>query len=97
MFALPRGHRYARRKSLSFAEMNGENMLLMPDIGFWNFVCRDKMPDFPLPGAERPLQIRIRLESGIKEASHKAAHSYKMHTTIGLNLTGVLILVAGNG
>ena len=44
MFALPKGHRYVRRKSLSFAEMNGENMLLMPDIGFWSFV-KDKMPD----------------------------------------------------
>lgn len=45
MFALPRGHRYARRKSLSFAEMNGENMLLMPDIGFWDFVRTEKMPN----------------------------------------------------
>mgnify|MGYP000561933284 CR=1 FL=1 len=44
MFALPKGHKYARRKALSFSEMNGENMLLMPDIGFWSFV-RDKMPD----------------------------------------------------
>lgn len=44
MFALPKGHRYARRKRLSFADMNGENMLLMPDIGFWSFVM-DKMPD----------------------------------------------------
>lgn len=45
LFALPRGHRYARRKSLTFAEMNGENMLLMNDIGFWNFVRTEKMPD----------------------------------------------------
>ncbi len=45
MFALPKGHRYARRKNLSFAEMNGENMLLMNDIGFWNFVRTEKMPD----------------------------------------------------
>lgn len=44
MFALPKGHRFARRKSISFSEMNGENMLLMPDIGFWSFV-RKKMPD----------------------------------------------------
>ena len=44
MFALPKGHRYAKRKKLSFSDMNGENMLLMPDIGFWNFVM-DKMPD----------------------------------------------------
>lgn len=45
MFALPKSHKYARRKSLSFAEMNGENMLLMSDIGFWNFVRTEKMPD----------------------------------------------------
>lgn len=44
MFALPQGHRYAGRKQLSFSDMNGENMLLMPDIGFWNFV-KEKMPD----------------------------------------------------
>lgn len=44
MFALPHGHKFVKRKKLSFADMNGENMLLMPDIGFWNFV-RDKMPD----------------------------------------------------
>ena len=25
--------------------MNGENMLLMNDIGFWNFVRTEKMPD----------------------------------------------------
>lgn len=45
MFALPKGHRFIRRKSLSFAEMNGENMILMNDIGFWNFVPTEKMPD----------------------------------------------------
>lgn len=46
MFALPKGHRYAKRKSLTFSEMNGENMLLMNDIGFWKFVhSSKKMPD----------------------------------------------------
>lgn len=44
MFALPENHKYSNRKKLSFSDMNGENMLLMPDIGFWNFV-REKMPD----------------------------------------------------
>lgn len=43
MFALPKGHRYARRKSLSFAEMNGENMILMNNIGFWNYVHAETM------------------------------------------------------
>lgn len=45
LFSLPQGHRYAGRKSLSFSEMNGETMLLMSDIGFWNFVRSEKMPD----------------------------------------------------
>ena len=45
MFALPKGHRFIRRKSLSFSEMNGEDMILMNDIGFWNFVRTEKMPD----------------------------------------------------
>ena len=44
-FALPKGHKYAKRKSLSFQEMNGENMLLMSGIGFWDFLHREKMPD----------------------------------------------------
>lgn len=45
MFSLPQNHKYAKRKNLSFSEMNGENMLLMSDIGFWDFVKTDKMPD----------------------------------------------------
>lgn len=45
LFALPKGHRFARRKSLSFKEMNGENMILMNGIGFWNFIRTEKMPD----------------------------------------------------
>lgn len=44
MFSIPKNHKYARRKSLTFSEMNGENMLLMSDIGFWSFV-EAKMPD----------------------------------------------------
>ena len=45
MFALPKGHRFAGGKSLSFAEMDGENMILMNDIGFWDFVRTEKMPN----------------------------------------------------
>lgn len=44
MFSLPKKHKYVKRKSLTFEEMNGENMLLMSDIGFWSFV-KNKMPD----------------------------------------------------
>lgn len=44
-FALPPGHRFAGRESLSFTEMNGETIILMDNIGFWNFVRTEKMPD----------------------------------------------------
>ena len=44
-FLLPKRHRFARRKHLSVSEMNGENMLLFQDIGFWHDLVVDKMPD----------------------------------------------------
>ena len=39
-FSLPKGHKYARRKSLSFQEMNGENMLLMSETFSTGKKCR---------------------------------------------------------
>ena len=45
MFLLPKKHRFAMRKSLSLAEMNGENMLLFSEIGFWADIVKNKMPD----------------------------------------------------
>ena len=45
MFLLPKKHKFARRKSLKLAEMNGENMLLFARIGFWEDIVRKKMPD----------------------------------------------------
>lgn len=45
MFLFPKGHRFARRRSLSLQEMNGENMLLFSEIGFWADIVRRKMPD----------------------------------------------------
>lgn len=45
LFCLPKKHRLAGRKSLSLADMNGENMLLFQDIGFWYDLVSEKMPD----------------------------------------------------
>jgi DNA-binding transcriptional LysR family regulator len=45
MFLLPKSHKYAHRKSLSLAEMNGENLLLYSEIGFWADLVRKAMPD----------------------------------------------------
>lgn len=44
MFFLPKKHRFAKRKSLSMAEMDGENMLLFSEIGFWHDITIEKMP-----------------------------------------------------
>ncbi len=43
-FALPPHHRYKNRKTLSFADINGEPILIFHKIGFWNLV-REKLPD----------------------------------------------------
>lgn len=45
MFFLPKNHKYAKRKSLTLAEMNGENMLLFSEIGFWRDIVTEMMPD----------------------------------------------------
>lgn len=45
MFFLPNKHRFAKRKSLTMEEMNGENMLLFSDIGFWQELVMKMMPD----------------------------------------------------
>lgn len=45
MFFLPKKHRLAKRKALTMAEMNGENMLLFSEIGFWHDIVVKMMPD----------------------------------------------------
>lgn len=43
-FVLPENHRFAKRKSISLREMDGENMLLFSDIGFWYDLVTSQMP-----------------------------------------------------
>lgn len=45
MFFLPEGHPLADRKTLRLSDMNGENLLLFSDIGFWAEIVRRMMPD----------------------------------------------------
>lgn len=45
MFNLPKAHRFAKRQSLALSEMNGENMIVMPNTGFWEELVIKKMPD----------------------------------------------------
>lgn len=43
-FVLPKSHRFAKRKFISLSEMDGENMLLFSDIGFWHDLVATHMP-----------------------------------------------------
>ncbi len=41
---VPKEHHLAHCKSLTFEELNGFNCLLLSQIGFWDKLCREKMP-----------------------------------------------------
>lgn len=41
---VPPDHTLAQRPSLTFAEINGFNFLLRTELGFWDTLCREKMP-----------------------------------------------------
>ena len=44
-FSLPFDHRLANKKSISLKDMDGEKMLLMSNIGFWNQMHQRTMPN----------------------------------------------------
>lgn len=44
MFCLPKNHRFAARESLRFSDMDGENMLLYHNVGFWQEVIDKMLP-----------------------------------------------------
>ena len=43
-FCVPKNHELARYKELSFQIINGFNFLLRSELGFWDTICRKKMP-----------------------------------------------------
>lgn len=44
-FSLPHDHPLANKESISLKEMDGEKMLLMSNIGFWNHMHKTTMPN----------------------------------------------------
>ena len=42
--SVPPGHELAGHKTLTFADINGFNFLLRTELGFWDTLCREKMP-----------------------------------------------------
>ncbi len=43
-FSLPKKHRLAQRKSISFSEMDGETFIIASEIGFWDGVHKKNLP-----------------------------------------------------
>ena len=41
---VPPGHDLAKHDALTFADINGFNFLLRTELGFWDTLCREKMP-----------------------------------------------------
>ena len=41
---VPPEHELAKHKALTFADINGFNFLLRTELGFWDTLCREKMP-----------------------------------------------------
>lgn len=41
---VPQEHELAKHPALTFAEVNGFNFLLRSELGFWDALCREKMP-----------------------------------------------------
>ena len=42
--SVPPDHELAGHKTLTFADINGFNFLLRTELGFWDTLCREKMP-----------------------------------------------------
>lgn len=41
---VPADHELAKKQTLTFAEINGFNFLLRTELGFWDTLCRERMP-----------------------------------------------------
>ena len=44
-FSLPPEHRLSQKPECSFSEMNGENFVVAQNIGYWDNIIREQMPD----------------------------------------------------
>lgn len=45
MFCLPLSHPFAGRKNLRLADLNGNAILILNNLGFWSDIIKEKMPD----------------------------------------------------
>ncbi len=43
--SLPKKHRLSKKKKLSFRELNGESFLMLSEVGVWDKLVRENMPD----------------------------------------------------
>lgn len=45
MFSLPKTHPKACEQNLYLSDINGQNMIIMPNLGFWEDIIKQKMPN----------------------------------------------------
>lgn len=45
MFSLPKDHPKAKKETLYLSDIDGQNMILMPNLGFWQDIINKKMPN----------------------------------------------------
>lgn len=45
MFSLPQNHPLADSDGLYLSDLNGQNMIVLPNLGFWGEIIEEKMPD----------------------------------------------------
>lgn len=64
-FSLPKEHRFAKEKSISFADMDGEGFLMASEVGVWDAMVRREMPNarFMLQGDRSTLREVVRSSS----------------------------------
>lgn len=64
-FNLPKGHRFTGKKTISFAEMDGESFLMASEVGVWGEIVRQCMPNarFLLQGDTQTLREVVRSSS----------------------------------
>ena len=64
-FSLPQDHHFAKEKAISFADMDGEGILMASEVGVWDAVVRREMPNarFLLQGDSAALREVVRSSS----------------------------------
>jgi len=87
--SLPNNHRLAKKEKLSFAELNGESFLMLSEVGIWEQLVRQEMPDskFIIQNDNEALGELIESSSLPNFATDITIRAYERVATPGRNLS----------